>query len=650
MANPDNITLRSEKGSFLTFEEMDLNMTELQNQIIEYNEFLTTQFNPLDQDHDDLRLEWSNYQVTINDQINVLDVSISDLQDEQTVQNNRLDQNELDITENSSEIAIIETNLANRVVVGEVGDESINTYTGEQTVTQSIDRRGIVFDSVADMQAFAGLQVGAKVRTLGYYAPGDGGGNDYEIVAAGTGTDDGGSFIDLLGSGLQAKGLLGGTVNIRQFGAVGDGVTDDTAAIQNCINYCNPDRKQVLIPAGRFLFSNLTAVLTSVVGNGYVSRIREDFGSASWSDPTMVTGSVLVSTATTGNCFQQGDGSISPWYYGLTLSDFIIIGPGSGSSVGLYQDQMISGSVNNIAIANFAFGLDWNFVEDFDFSGIKLWGNDTAFLSIVPGNNQNCFYNVELNRNNNAFYITCGQGNFFYGGLVQSTHNNGVVIEPAVAEDIYNWHWHGVWFEKEDTMTGDIIRYGGDNIEGIHFEKCRFVQVGDISLTGGSNNRNHSWVDNIFIGAKNITIPVGMASVYTRNNRNANIVDNSKDSIIAAENGSFTGTLTGVDGTVTTTVRYSVSGRDVSIKILSITGTSNATSLTLIGLPQNTIPQVDTEWMPVRTTNDGVTAFGMARVLASGVVEFLSSPDGSGFNPTGQKGVARSSIVYNKDE
>ena len=101
----------------------------------------------------------------------------------------------------------------------------VETSSGEQLIPAAIDRRGIVFDSVADMKAFAGLQLGAKVRTLGYYAPGDGGGNDYEIVAAGTGTDDGGSFIDLSGSGLQAKGLFGATVNVKQFGAVGDGVT-----------------------------------------------------------------------------------------------------------------------------------------------------------------------------------------------------------------------------------------------------------------------------------------------------------------------------------------------------------------------------------------------------------------------------------------
>lgn len=42
------------------------------------------------------------------------------------------------------------------------------------------------------------------------------------------------------------------TLNVRQFGAVGDGVHDDTAAIQAAILHC-PENGRVLIPKGRYL-------------------------------------------------------------------------------------------------------------------------------------------------------------------------------------------------------------------------------------------------------------------------------------------------------------------------------------------------------------------------------------------------------------
>lgn len=95
-----------------------------------------------------------------------------------------------------------------------------------------------VFESVADMVADVALIVGQKCRTLGYYAVGDGGGNHYEIVAAATGTNDGGSYIDLYGSGFQAKGFFGaGFATPKQFGAYGDGLSDDTLAIRNAIAF-----------------------------------------------------------------------------------------------------------------------------------------------------------------------------------------------------------------------------------------------------------------------------------------------------------------------------------------------------------------------------------------------------------------------------
>lgn len=122
--------------------------------------------------------------------------------------------------------------------------------------------RALAFDSVADMKAALNLKVGMKARTLGYYAPGDGGGNDYEIVAAATGSDDGGSFIDLAGSGLQAKGLFAnGYVDVRQFGALGDGVRDDTVSVQNADNYSD------------FVLVDGTYAISSVVlANGFTLR------------------------------------------------------------------------------------------------------------------------------------------------------------------------------------------------------------------------------------------------------------------------------------------------------------------------------------------------------------------------------------------
>lgn len=98
------------------------------------------------------------------------------------------------------------------------------------------------FSSVADMVDDTTLSIGQIVETLSYY---DGwaatlytpeGGNTYEIVASGTCTADGGSFITLT-NGLQAKGLFGKAINASQFGTRKGTSYDSTTAIKNAIAY-----------------------------------------------------------------------------------------------------------------------------------------------------------------------------------------------------------------------------------------------------------------------------------------------------------------------------------------------------------------------------------------------------------------------------
>ncbi|MCV6591192.1 MAG: right-handed parallel beta-helix repeat-containing protein [Marinobacterium sp.] len=89
-----------------------------------------------------------------------------------------------------------------------------------------------VFDSVASMVADSTLQAGQKVKTLSYHAGAAVGGNVYEIINMGNNLADGGSFINLSVSMLQAKGMFpDGRVNVTQFGALGG--LDSTEAFKS---------------------------------------------------------------------------------------------------------------------------------------------------------------------------------------------------------------------------------------------------------------------------------------------------------------------------------------------------------------------------------------------------------------------------------
>ena len=114
----------------------------------------------------------------------------------------------------------------------------------------------IVYKSVAEMKADSLLSAGMTAQTLGYYSPNDGGAGTYIIRAkAEADVDDGGSLHELT-SGLVAELVVeNGTVNVKQFGAKGDGVTDDSDVIQATLNAANNTHCKVFFSKGAYIIS-----------------------------------------------------------------------------------------------------------------------------------------------------------------------------------------------------------------------------------------------------------------------------------------------------------------------------------------------------------------------------------------------------------
>lgn len=111
--------------------------------------------------------------------------------------------------------------------------------------------------------------------------------------------------------------------------------------------------------------------------------------------------------------------------------------------------------------------------------------------------------------------------------------------------------------------------------------------------------------------------------------------------------GTFTITLTGVSGTVTATASYVRTGRQVSLALPQITGTSNSNAATVTGLPAGIRPTFEQIVWGGFWLNNG--AFASQRVDAvvtnTGTLVFYLNGSSTGWTSSGTKGLNGTCIL-----
>lgn len=133
-------------------------------------------------------------------------------------------------------------------------------------------KKASYYNYVKDMLSDVSLTEGMTAVTLGYYELNDGGHATYLIRKKNDNDEnDGGSIHFLSSESLVAELIVdNGIINVKQFGAKGDGETDDTNAIQKSIDFI----ECVLIPEGVYNISSITLRKESVLqGCGWYSTV-----------------------------------------------------------------------------------------------------------------------------------------------------------------------------------------------------------------------------------------------------------------------------------------------------------------------------------------------------------------------------------------
>ena len=164
------------------------------------------------------------------------------------------------------------------------------------------------FDTVADMKNCLTLIPGDVVQTNGYYMANDGGQGVYEIVNDSSLEDDGGSIHNLINE-LKAKLIVKDSINVKQFGCRGDGITDDSMCMQKALNYVKVcgNSNTLLIPPGKFFLAATLNIPSNIRIIGNSKTMYHDYGIKS---SILVRRSNIVLLSLSGKPYTENSGDV----------------------------------------------------------------------------------------------------------------------------------------------------------------------------------------------------------------------------------------------------------------------------------------------------------------------------------------------------
>ena len=371
-----------------------------------------------------------------------------------------------------------------------------------------------------------------------------------------------GDTINIFATRIQVSvegDVPNGVFNVKDFGAVGNGSTNDTGYIQLAIDACaSIGGGTVYCPTGTYLITNL------VIGASNVTLQGASVGHAGRAGLTPSSATTLLKTDAVGYALTMGSGSV---VQGIVLKE-IAIHCSAGSAVKLNTNATFS-QLNNVQLRgagnisttpttatygidqlNFAFGASIRscHIQGFD---VGLWckGNADAQTEV-----HGCW--VEYNNVGIRCGDTAGGTILSAAWIHHSTVENSATynIEIQNAKELYLHHlylevsvdgpggdgsyiWSTATIPLAIGLGADVpenihvrdCRFQGtytaaravdlSNVQGLIFEGCRFLNFTETQFI----RNNATFVENIYFGncpgfgPTNISAIDGVETITTRN-------------------------------------------------------------------------------------------------------------------------------------
>ena len=357
---------------------------------------------------------------------------------------------------------------------------------------------------VASIAALRGLlKTSASLNALvtGYYTPGDGGGGNYWYNAADVSSADNGGTIIVANDGGRWYLSDVEQVTVKQFGAKGDGTTNDATALQNAVNAITTT---LLAPPATYAYSSTLSLTNNnfrLLGSGRANTVFKFTGSTSSAAITVSNSlsNVFLEGFTvdrTGTAVSGGDGiSWTGSCSHASIKDISVIHQHHGFSLGVTDFSLIEDCFSGL---NQGDGFHW---ENGGTAGAFQWQLDTLLS-----------YN---NGNNGYFYFATGSaGSVSMGTAINinsyANSGHGYSVSGASGAPVSGIRVYDSFFGQDGASEFSVDSYGNEHL----VSNC-FVELAGTGLTGPLGST----------AASN----VGSGFVFTANNGPVSIIGGCAD-------------------------------------------------------------------------------------------------------------------------
>lgn len=538
-------------------------------------------------------------------------------------------------------VIVAKTASGSGISIGSIGSivgDGVNIYSVNVDTT-------LIVTNVAALRNVTPTSL-RTIQTRGYYSDSDGGAGQYLAAtgaAPGTYVHNGGTIIVPNGGNGSAAWILNrtsGDISLKQFGAKLDG-TDDSAFVQSAINFCAANNWPDLIVPGTCYLA------TSVNINRPVNSSLSDF---------IIKGEGYNAGFTTDQAINLLSSSIShtsdPVSERIDFQNLTFAASTTALAARVIDgNKFLRLNFQNCFFRKIKCATTANYLQSYYFGNCSILTINGYFLN-ATGNAMDVHWVSNLMEDGKTIasatgFINCAAvvGCSFNGGVFQG--NEGPFYNATTT---YVADFSGIYFELNTDIEIKLGECWAANISGNLFDNP--IGAGDkycVDCTGVHNlNSSGNYSSNkLFYNP-----PTSLNSTDSGLISNGDYAVNQLISTLsgaAGVRGNFTGTLTGMTTTVTMTVDYEKIGRTVTLSWPEMTGTSNAVTMYLTGIPDALLPH--SRVVPIGSpTIDNGTVLGMTggQITSDGIqfAKTFVGITGLAFTNSGTKGISAFTLTY----